>query len=100
MVASGKRRRYLWPREHRAATVMGIILFLVLVINSDTLRTVRRAPVIQAVKQTVQLPRKNTQRHDDRTTFDTYCGLIKGCTTYHQPTVASGKACQGSQDRR
>jgi hypothetical protein len=100
MVPSGERRRYLWPREHRAATGMGIILFLVLVINNDTSRTVRRAPVIQAVKQTVQLARKNTQRHDDRTTFDTCCGLVKRCRTYHQRTAASGKACQGSQDRR
>jgi hypothetical protein len=37
---------------------MGAILFLVLAINSNASRTVHRAPVIQAVKQTVQLIKK------------------------------------------
>jgi hypothetical protein len=36
---------------------MGAVLFPTLAINSDASRTVHRAPVMQAVKQTVQLPR-------------------------------------------
>jgi hypothetical protein len=41
---------------------------------------------------------KNIQRCDDCVTFDTYCGLVKVCRTYRQPTAASRKACQGNQD--
>jgi hypothetical protein len=56
---------------------MGAASFLVLVINSDTLRTVHHVPVIQSVKQTVQLPKKGTQICDDRVAFDTCCRLVK-----------------------
>jgi hypothetical protein len=56
---------------------MGVISFPALAINSDASWTVRHAPVIQAVKQTVQLTRKGTQRRDSRATFDTCCGLVK-----------------------
>jgi hypothetical protein len=79
---------------------MGIVSFPTLAINSDASRTLRQAPVIQAIEQTVQLLRKGTQRCDDRTAFDTCCELIKVCRTYHQPTAASGKACQGNQNQR
>jgi hypothetical protein len=44
---------------------MDTISFPALVINSDALRTLCRAPVIQAVNQTVQLPEKV---HRDMTT--------------------------------
>jgi hypothetical protein len=37
---------------------MGTILFPALAIDSDALRTVHRALVIQVVKQTIQLPKK------------------------------------------
>jgi hypothetical protein len=37
---------------------MGTFLFPVLAINSDSSRTMRHVPVIQAVKQIVQLPKK------------------------------------------
>jgi hypothetical protein len=98
MVLSGKRMRYLYLGERHAATVMGAISFPVLAINSDASRIMHRASVIQTVKQIVQLPRESTQRRDSRANFDTYCGLIKVCRTYHQPTTASGKACQNSLD--
>jgi hypothetical protein len=65
------------PVECHTATVMGVISFLALAINSDASRTVRHASVIQVVKQIVQLPRKSTHRCDDRAAFDTCCGLIK-----------------------
>jgi hypothetical protein len=57
--------------------INGCRLISSLAINSDASRTVRRAPVIQAVKQTVQLPRKGTQRRDNCVVFDTCCGLVK-----------------------
>jgi hypothetical protein len=56
---------------------MGTVSFPMLVINSGALRIVRHAPVIQTVKQTVQLSRKSTQRRDDCAAFDTCCGLVK-----------------------
>jgi hypothetical protein len=62
---------------HHTATVMGAASFPMLAINSYISRTVRRAPVIQLVKQIVQLPRKGTQRHDGHAAFDTCCRLIK-----------------------
>jgi hypothetical protein len=40
---------------------MGTILFPALAIDSDALRTVHRALVIQVVKQTIQLPKKYTE---------------------------------------
>jgi hypothetical protein len=45
--------------ERHAATVLGVILFPALAINSDSSRTMCHATVIQAVKQTVQLPKKH-----------------------------------------
>jgi hypothetical protein len=56
---------------------MGAISFPVLAINSDTSRTMRHAPVIHAVKQTVQLPKKGTQRRDNCVAFNTCCRLVK-----------------------
>jgi hypothetical protein len=85
---------------HHAAIVMGVVMFPVLAINSDVLKTVHHAPVIQTVKQTIQLPRESTQRRDSHIVFNTCYGLIKVYSTYHQPTAASGKAHQGRQDRR
>jgi hypothetical protein len=84
--------------ERHAATVLGVVSFPALAINSDVSRTVHHASVIQMVKQTVQLPRESTQGCDNHTTFDTCCGLIKVCRIYHQPTIALAKACQSSVD--
>jgi hypothetical protein len=56
---------------------MGAISFPVLAINSDTSRTMRHAPVIHVVKQTVQLPKKGTQRRDNCIAFNTCCRLVK-----------------------
>jgi hypothetical protein len=64
---------------------MGVVSFSALAINSDASRTVRRAPVIQAVKQTVQLSRESTHRHGSRATFNTCYRLVKVYRTYHQP---------------
>jgi hypothetical protein len=55
---------------------MGAVSFPTLAINSDASRTVCQALVIQVVKQTVQLPRKDIQRHDNRTAFDMCCELV------------------------
>jgi hypothetical protein len=44
---------------------MGVILFLVLAINSDASRTVCRTLVIRTVKQIVQLARNSVQRRDN-----------------------------------
>jgi hypothetical protein len=65
------------PVECHTATVMGVISFLALAINSDASRTVRHASVIQVVKQIVQLPRKSTHRCDDRAAFDTCYRFVK-----------------------
>jgi hypothetical protein len=56
---------------------MDAVSFPALEINRDASRTVRHALVIQTVKQTVQLPRKDTQRHDGRAAVDTCCRLVK-----------------------
>jgi hypothetical protein len=83
---------------HHATTVTGAILFFVLAINGDVLRIVHRTSVIQVVKQIIQLSRKSAQRCDGRAAFNTCSRLIKVYETYHQPTAASGKTRQGSQD--
>jgi hypothetical protein len=46
--------------ERHAATVMGVVSFTTLAINSDALRIVHHAPVIQTVKQTVPPPKEST----------------------------------------
>jgi hypothetical protein len=83
-----------WGRH--TATVIGVISFPMLATNDDILRTVHHALIIQAVKQTVQLPRKSAHRRDSHATFNTCSGLVKVYRTYHEPTVVSGKTCQDS----
>jgi hypothetical protein len=58
MVISTRRRAYLYPVKRRAVTVMGVLSTPVHPLNCIASRTMHRVPVIQTVKQTVQLFRK------------------------------------------
>jgi hypothetical protein len=73
----GMKEIFIAGGGHHTATVMGAISFPALAINSDASSTVHRAPVIQVVKQTVQLPRKSTHRRGNSAASDTRCGLVK-----------------------
>jgi hypothetical protein len=65
---------------------MGIILFSVQAVNSDSSRIAHHAPVIQMIKKTIQLFRKKVhKRSDDRAAVDTWGGLIMVYRTHHQP---------------
>jgi hypothetical protein len=53
-----KMKGYLYPVKHRAATVINVLLTSTHPLNCVASRIVHHAPVIQTVKQTVQLFRK------------------------------------------
>jgi hypothetical protein len=65
MIFSVRRRRYLYPVKRRVATIMGIVLVPTRPLKCVVSRTMHRAPVIQTVKQTIQLFR---ERYRDVTT--------------------------------
>jgi hypothetical protein len=98
MVPSRERGRYFIAQEASHCYSMGAASVPPLEFNSIALRTLCRASVIQTVKQIVQLLIKSTQRRDSHAVFNTCCGLVKVYITHHQPTAASGKARQYSQD--
>jgi hypothetical protein len=98
MVPSRERGRYFITQEASHCYSMGAVSVPPLAFISVSLRTVCHAPVIQTVKQTVQLVRKSTHRRDSHAVFNTCCGLVKVYITHHQPTAALGKARQYSQD--
>jgi hypothetical protein len=70
-------------------------------INSNASRTVHRAPVIQTVKQIVQLlSEKYTETWRSCNFWHVCRRLIKVCRTHHQHIATSGRGYQKTQVRR
>jgi hypothetical protein len=68
--------------KHRAATKKGAILDPVHPLKCIVSRTVHRAPIIQMIKQTIQLLEKGTHRCDDRAAIDTCIADSSMCIEY------------------
>jgi hypothetical protein len=78
--------------KHHGATAMGVVLIPARPLEHAVLKIVYRAPVIQTVKQSIQLFEKGTQRCDSHAVMDTCIAdssmIIKHI---HQPSAALDK---------